>query len=123
MLTEIYPFQVSHDLRQNSMLAVQDDRRGSLLSLFQAPYSQSRCNRVALILHASLTIDLAPRLARCSLLVRFLGRDVIFRVDLEEVVENDEEHSRTSEEDGERVKLAVGDHFGCDRASLVRVRA
>lgn len=34
----------------------------------------------------SPVIDLAPCLAGGSLLVGFLGRDVVFRIDLEEVV-------------------------------------
>lgn len=45
----------------------------------------------------------------CNLWLLFRG--VVFRVDLEEVIKNDEEHGRASEEDSERVKLGVCDHL------------
>lgn len=37
---------------------------------------------------------------------------MVFRVDFEEVIQYYEHHGRASEEDGERVELAVGDHVG-----------
>jgi hypothetical protein len=44
---------------------------------------------------------------------------VIVRVYFEEVVQDDEKHSGASEEDGERVELAVGDHGEGDGASCI----
>jgi hypothetical protein len=57
---------------------------------------------------------LAPGL--CCRGFRFLGRCVFFRVDFEEVIQDDEHHGGASEEDGERVELAVRYHLGCDGA-------
>ncbi|KAK7193783.1 hypothetical protein PSPO01_00456 [Paraphaeosphaeria sporulosa] len=42
----------------------------------------------------------------------FLFRNVVFRVHLEKVVKNDQEHGSASEEYGERVELVVGNHLG-----------
>ena len=41
-----------------------------------------------------------------------LGFGVVFGVDFEEVIEDDEEHGSASEEDSQRVKLGVCDHLG-----------
>lgn len=59
------------------------------------------------------TLGSAPsclHLARRS--PRLLLRNVILRIDLEEVVKNDQEHGCASEEDGECVELVVGNHLG-----------
>lgn len=40
-----------------------------------------------------------------------LERGMIFRVDFEEVIENDEKHGGTSEEDSQRVELGVCNHL------------
>lgn len=50
------------------------------------------------------------RLARRS--PGFLFGNVVFRVDLKEVVDDDQEHRCASEEDRKRVELIVGNHFG-----------
>lgn len=42
----------------------------------------------------------------------FLECGVVFRVDFEEVIEDDEEHGSASEEDGQRIKLGVRNHLG-----------
>lgn len=44
---------------------------------------------------------------------------VVVRVDLEEMVQDDEHHGSTSEEDCERVELVVGNHLQSDGASSV----
>jgi hypothetical protein len=57
--------------------------------------------------HVGLYLDLVG----CYNL-RLLLRGVVFRVDFEEVIEDDEKHGCASEEDRERVKLGVCDHLG-----------
>ena len=61
---------------------------------------------------------IAPRLdgANAALLVFQIGTELgvcrVVGVDFEEVVEDDEEHGAAAEEDGERVQVVVGYHFG-----------
>jgi hypothetical protein len=38
--------------------------------------------------------------------------DVLFRIDFEEMVQDNEDHGGASEEDGEGVELVVGYHLG-----------
>lgn len=64
----------------------------------------------------ALGFDLGCCRPRLSLL---LG-DVVFRVDFEEVIEDDEKHGGASEEDCKRVELIVGDHFGYEIGIVAR---
>lgn len=62
-----------------------------------------------------------PPLRRCAHLAldllswrafRFGSDEVVFGIDLEEMVEYYEQHGGASEEDGQAVELRVGDHVG-----------
>ena len=44
---------------------------------------------------------------------------VVDCVDFKEVVQHDHQHGGAAEEEGERVELRVGDHFGCVDGGLV----
>lgn len=68
------------------------------------------CNAPAPSRWTSLCLDLSCRS------FGFLDGGVVFRVDFQEVVEDDEKHSCAPEENGERVQLAVCDHIDGGRA-------
>ena len=68
--------------------------------------------------HESAMFPSLPAVASCLDLAAnspgLLFWDVVFRVNFEEMVQDNEDHGRRAEEDGERVELAVGYHI--DRA-------
>lgn len=64
----------------------------------------------------SFTLSFDPRMLLCLDLVGcdlwLLEGGVVFRVDFEEVIEDDEKHGSASEEDSQRVELGVCNHLG-----------